>query len=78
MTVERTEEGDTMIAQLMFGIVAVMMRKSEFEPARGGAKTAALPTPDAWWKPALEVALGGLLVVVAVGARLALAHGWLN
>jgi len=30
------------------------------------------------WKAAIEVAIGGVIVVVAVGARLALAYGWLN
>jgi hypothetical protein len=67
-----------MIAQLMLGIVALVMRKSEFEPARAGASTMASPAADPWWKPALEVAVGGVIVVVAVGARLALAYGWLN
>jgi hypothetical protein len=30
------------------------------------------------WKAAIEVAILGVTVVVAVGARLALAHGWLH
>lgn len=67
-----------MIAQLMLGIVAMVMRKTDFEVARHGQTAVALPAADPWWKPVVEVALGGLIVVVAVGARLALAYGWLN
>jgi hypothetical protein len=67
-----------MITQLMLEIVAMAMRKADFGPPRPGDKTLALAAADPWWKPAVEVALGGLIVVVAVGARLALAYGWLN
>jgi hypothetical protein len=67
-----------MIAQLMLGIVAMVMRQSDFEPGPRQPKPAGIPAADPWWKPAVEVALGGLIVVVAVGARLALAYGWLN
>ena len=67
-----------MIAQLMLGIVAMVMRTSEFQPADLGPKSVAIPAEDPWWKPVVELAMGGVIVVIAVGARLALAYGWLN
>jgi hypothetical protein len=67
-----------MIIHLMLGVLAVALRKSDFEPAGPGQKAAADTAADRWWKPAVEVAVGGLIVVIAVGARLALAYGWLN
>jgi hypothetical protein len=75
---ERAQEVRKMIAQLMFGIVAMVMRTSDFQPAHPGQKTAVIGTAEPWWKPAVEVAVGGLIVVIAVGARLALAYGWLD
>ena len=67
-----------MIAQLMLGIVAMLMRPSDFQPGGPGPKSVAIPAKDPWWKPVVEVAMGGVIVVIAVGARLALAYGWLN
>ncbi len=64
-----------MITQLILGILALAMRRSDFESLRLGRRTEA---EDPRWKPALEVALGGLIAVIAVGLRLALAYGWLN
>jgi hypothetical protein len=67
-----------MIAHVLAGMAALVLHKSELESVRPGVQTVALPAADPWWKPVLEVAVGGLLVVVAVGARLALAYGWIN
>jgi ABC-type transport system involved in cytochrome c biogenesis permease subunit len=67
-----------MITQLMLGIVAMVMQTSDFQPAGTGPKRVATPAEDSLWKPAVEVAMGGMIVVIAVGARLALAYGWLN
>ncbi len=67
-----------MMIQLMLGTLAAALRRSEFNPACPGRTAADDAAADRWWKPAVEVALGGLFVVVAVGARLALAYGWLN
>jgi hypothetical protein len=75
---ERAQEVSKMIAQLMLGIVAMVMRRADFEPALPDRKSGMLEATDPWWKPTVEVALGGLIVVVALGARLALAYGWFN
>jgi hypothetical protein len=75
---ERAQEERKMIAQLMVGIVAMAMRTSDFQPAGRGTKSMTIPAEDSWWKPVVEVAMGGVIVVIAVGARLALAYGWLN
>jgi hypothetical protein len=75
---ERAQEVHTMIAQLMLGIVAMVMRTSDFQPAGLGTKSTKIPAEDSWLKPVVEVAMGGVIVVIAVGARLALAYGWLN
>jgi hypothetical protein len=72
---ERAQEVGKMIAQFMLGIVAMVMRASDFQPAGPGPKSVAIATADPWWKQAAEVAVGGLIVVVALGARLALAYG---
>lgn len=75
---ERAQEVRKMIAQLVLGIVAMVLRTSDFPPAHPCQKTVVIGTADPWWKPVVEVAMGGVIVVIAVGARLALAYGWLN
>jgi ABC-type transport system involved in cytochrome c biogenesis permease subunit len=75
---EQAQEVRPMIAQLMLGIMAMVMRTSDFQPAGPGPKRVTIPAEDSWWKPVVEVAMGGVIVVIAVGARLALAYGWLN
>jgi hypothetical protein len=56
----------------------MVMRTSDFQPAGPRPKRVTIPAEDSWWKPVVEVAMGGVIVVIAVGARLALAYGWLN
>ncbi len=81
-----------MTAHLVLGLVTLVMLicqlKSYFKPAlpsrhsrHSGAPAVRLHGREATkgrWKAAIEVAIGGVIVVVAVGARLALAYGWLN
>jgi hypothetical protein len=67
-----------MFTHLMFGALAVALRRSEFDPACAGQTAAADQAANPRWKPVVEVASGGVIVVVAVGARLAVAYGWLN
>jgi len=80
-----------MTAHLVLGLVTLVMLicqlKSYFKPAlpsrqsRHSAAPAVRKGREATkrrCKGAIEVAIGGVIVVVAVGARLALAYGWLN
>lgn len=81
-----------MTAHLVLGLVTLAMLicqlKSYFKPAwpsrqsRHSGAPAVRPqgreATKGRWKAAIEVAIGGVIVVVAVGARLALAHGWLH
>ena len=81
-----------MTVHLVLGLVTLAMLicqlKSYFKPAlpsrqsrHSGAPAVRPQGRDATrrrWKAAIEVAIGGVIVVVAVGARLALAYGWLN
>jgi len=75
---ERAQEVHKMIAQLILGIVAMVMRPSDFQPGGTGPKSMATPAEDSWWKPVVEVSMGGVIVLIAVGARLALAYGWIS
>jgi hypothetical protein len=82
----------TMTAHLVLGLVTLVMLicqlNSYFKPAlpsrqsRHSGAPAVRPqgreATKGRWKAAIEVAIGGVIVVVAVGARLALAYGWLN
>ena len=63
---------------MILGIVAMVMRTSDFQPAGPGPKSMATPAEDSWWKLVVEVSMGGVIVLIAVGARLALAYGWIS